>query len=104
MIVFDFAPLLTGLGVLALLVIFVLLSVFASFAKDCFLKFVFRPWFHWKTKKKLYRFEKQIYNDRVIEFEWLNNDREAESYKSRGDFYSFMLKEVFPKDRYIDQG
>ena len=99
MIVFDFAPLtLFFIGCVLCLAYLAFYFGFIFF-KALFSRFIFNPFYHWKTKKRLYRFQRQVFNDKIIKYVWLFTDEEAETYNARGGFYTFMLKEVYPKDR-----
>ena len=99
MIVFDFAPLTLFFIGCVLCLAYLVFSFGFIILKALFSQFIFNPFYHWKTKKKLYRFERQVYNDTIVEYAWLPTDRAAEIYNARGDFYTFMLKEVYPRDR-----
>jgi hypothetical protein len=95
---FDVTPLIAIAAVLGFAVVAAIAYVFYSL----FRYRVYIPLKHWKTGLKLYQFQKQVFNDRVIEERWFENDNQARQYQSRYDFYPFCTREVYPKLIHLD--
>ena len=100
MIVFDATPLiLSGVVVIGLAVY----TVFMYYIKPLVNQLFLYPLNHRRTGLTLYRFEKQVFNNRVVKEMWLKNEKEAKEYTSRHGFYPFMTLELYPQRRKLEK-
>lgn len=95
---FDVTPLIAIAAVLWFAIVAAIAHVFYLLFKY----HVYVPLKHLRTGLKLYRFQKQVLNDRVVEERWFENDSQARQYQSRRNFYPFCTEEVYPKLIHLD--
>ena len=89
----DFTPLIAIAFVLGFAIGYAICYLFYLL----FRHYLYIPLKHWKTGLKLYRFEKQAYNKRVIEERWFVDDNAAKRYQCWGDFYPFCTSQIYPR-------